>query len=112
MGVYAKAHITVTFDKEPPLELIKVQDLLQKYVGEKNYINAYNVEMYENSLNFDLDSSRSQNLEWQVEQTLQFFRESEYKGILEFSSDAYEQMESACIYMDESDFEEYYEEIK
>ena len=112
MGVYAKAHITVTFENAPPLELVKIDSLLQNYVGEDSYINAQNVEMYEETLTFDLDSNRSQNLEWQVEQTLQFFRESEYKDIVEFHSDAYEQMENACWYLDESDFKEYYETVE
>lgn len=102
MGTYAKANITVEFQKAPPLELTKIQDLLQDYIGKDNYINAHNVEMYEEVLTFDLDSSRSQNLEYQVDQVIQFFKDSNYETI-SLNSDAYIQMESACWFLDEDD---------
>ena len=106
MGIYAKAEITVNFETVPPIKLMKLQTLLQEYVGKDNYINCYDIEMYEETLSFCLDSSRSVNLEWQVEQTLEYFKSIPNK-IIEFSSNAFIQLENACVYLDEGDLEEF-----
>lgn len=101
MGIYTKADITITFKKPVPFELTKLNTFLKDYVEEGSHIEAKEIEMHDEYLNFTLDSGRSKNLEWQVDKTLEFFKEKYSSDIECFDSDAYTQHSTSTFYVEE-----------
>ncbi len=113
MGTPAHAYIRINFAQQTPNEFLNnegIRDALTAFHAFKNDGEECNVFIEDAKWNsvlstFQMNSERSQNLQFQINLLVEYLKEKKYK-IDEFDSSAYMIMEDACLWMDGDEFEE------
>jgi hypothetical protein len=92
MGIFGKAEITIDFNCNLP-EVFKnvnaLETALEAYAPGHYCIHAVDYNVYERGVELQISSGRVQNMDWQVEQLLEFLKENYLDELEEFNSSGY-----------------------